>query len=423
MFLVKDILLQLFFIIVPILFLEIGLIRKNEQAYHFTNRLLFAASSALSILLCMSFPITIDGGLQYDLRSIPIVISFLYGGYGLGALSFVVMLLYRGCLGGEGIWVVLYGSLYLILPIYFVGWWNRYARGKKLLLSLIIGLSKQLSTAIVILLMGILNGRSLSSILLRMEIFIAVGFIYVAGLVIAVLLTEYLRETALMRAQLQRSEKLALISELAASVAHEVRNPLTVVRGFVQLLREEVDQERKEYLRLVLSELDRAEFIISDYLSLARPQEEMIETIDVAEMINEVTVVMYSYALMNGVQVKSQLEEGLFIKGDKIQYKQVLMNLIKNGIEAMPDGGTIELAAKHRDQQVMITIKDTGVGMSEEQLVRMGLPFYTTKEKGTGLGLLVSFRIIEAMGGSIQFASEQGKGTDVIILLPLIAKP
>lgn len=422
MILVKDILLQFFFITFPILFLEMGLIRKSEQSIY-PARLLFAVSSALSILLCMSFPISIDGGLQYDLRSIPIVISLLYGGYRLGALSFGVMLLYRSYLGGEGVWVVLYGSLYLVLPLYFAGWWNRYSRGKKLLLSLIIGFSKQLSTAVVVLFMGLLNGRSFSSVFARMELFVAVGFIYVAGLFIAVLFAEYLRETALMRTQLQRSEKLALISELAASVAHEVRNPLTVVRGFIQLLREGVDPERREYIRLVLSELDRAEFIISDYLSLARPQAETIETIDVAEMVNEVTTVMFSYALMNGVQMKSQCEENMLIRGDKIKCKQVLMNLIKNGIEAMPDGGTIELVAESRDRQVKIKIRDAGVGLSEQQLLQMGQPFYTTKEKGTGLGLLVSFRIIEAMDGSIQFASEQGKGTEVIILLPLIAKP
>lgn len=248
----------------------------------------------------------------------------------------------------------------------------------------------------------------------------AVGFIYVGGLILPVLFAGYLRETALMRVQLQNSEKLALISELAASVAHEVRNPLTVVRGFVQLLREGVDTERKEYIKLVLAELDRAEFIISDYLNLARPQDEFIETFDAAEMMQEVNQVMFSYALMNQVQLKVHLEEqGLYIRGDKRKCKQALMNLIKNGIEAMPSGGTIGLTAERITQLVMIRITDTGQGMSPVQLKQMGQPFFTTKEKGTGLGLLVSIRIVEAMGGTIHFESEIGKGTQVTIMLPL----
>ncbi|WP_167568967.1 ATP-binding protein [Brevibacillus migulae] len=240
------------------------------------------------------------------------------------------------------------------------------------------------------------------------------------GLLLAVIFAGYLRETALMRIQLQNSEKLTLISELAASVAHEVRNPLTVVRGFVQLLRDGVDKERKEYIKLVLAELDRAEFIISDYLNLARPQDEMIETFDAAEMMREIKQVMFSYALMNRVQLKAHLEEGaLYTRGDKLKCKQALMNLIKNGIEAMPGGGTIVLSAERIAQQVMLRITDTGQGMSPAQLKQMGQPFFTTKEKGTGLGLLVSIRIVEAMGGTIHFASELGKGTEVTVMLPL----
>lgn len=422
MILVKDILLQLFFITFPILFCEIGLIGQGKHR-RFPTRVLFAVSSVLSILLCMSFPIVIDGGLQYDLRSIPIVISLLYGGYGLGALSFAVMLVYRGYLGGEGLWVVVFGSLYLLLPIYLVDKWHRFTQGKKMLYALAIGAAKQLTTATVFLIMGLMTGSTLLNLLIRLELFLTNGLIYILGMLLCVMFAGYLRETALMRSQLQQSEKLALISELAASVAHEVRNPLTVVRGFVQLLREGVDPERREYIKLVLTELDRAEFIISDYLSLARPQGESIENFDVSDALQEVNTVMFSFALMNRVQIKSQLESHLFIRGDIIKCKQVFMNLIKNGVEAMPNGGTIWLSAVKKEPHVLIRIKDTGQGISEEHLAKMGKPFFTTKEKGTGLGLLISYRIVEAMGGSIQFASEQGVGTTVTITFPLVAQP
>ncbi|NGQ96874.1 two-component sensor histidine kinase [Brevibacillus sp. SYP-B805] len=422
MIVIKDILLQFCLIILPILLFQGGLSGRSGEKERMSARILFAAVSALSVVLCMSFPITVDGGLVYDVRTVPVVMAFLYGGYAPGIFVALVMLGYRGYLGGEGVWVTLFSSGYLVLLFYYAARWNALSRMQRILLALIIGLVKHAISFIVLIAVSLLHGCSLPEIVERLDLFMAVGLIGISLLGITVFLAEYLRENAMMKNQLQRSEKLMLISELAASVAHEVRNPLTVVRGFVQLLRDSVDSQNREYIRLVLSELDRAEYIISDYLSLARPEAELVEEFEAGECLRQVAVIMYSYALMNRVQIKIQVEERLAIRGDPLKFKQVVMNLIKNGIEAMPTGGVIDLIARHDGHHVVITIRDTGLGMSKEQLTQVGQPFFTTKEKGTGLGLLVSCRIIEAMGGSIQFASEKNKGTEATITLPRLGQ-
>ncbi|MGV2486650.1 UNVERIFIED_CONTAM: sporulation sensor histidine kinase KinB, partial [Bacillus mycoides] len=226
---------------------------------------------------------------------------------------------------------------------------------------------------------------------------------------------------ALLRTEMQKSEKLNIVSELAASVAHEVRNPLTVVRGFIQLLESTEDVKNKDYMRLVLAELDRAEQIISDYLNLARPQIEKKEHICLSAQLIEMTTLMSSFAAMQGVYLQVEISESLYTIGDKTKLKQAIMNVVKNGIEAIQGNkGYLKVTAIQKDELIIIRVKDSGVGMTKEQLVRLGQPYYSLKEKGTGLGLMVTFSILQAHNGTLEYKSESGKGTEAIIILPAV---
>lgn len=234
-------------------------------------------------------------------------------------------------------------------------------------------------------------------------------------------LTEYLNENAILRTEMQKSEKLNIVSELAASVAHEVRNPLTVVRGFIQLLESTEDVKNKDYMRLVLAELDRAEQIISDYLNLARPQIEKKEHICLSAQLIEMTTLMSSFAAMQGVYLQVEISESLYTIGDKTKLKQAIMNVVKNGIEAIQGNkGYLKVTAMQKDETIVIRVKDSGVGMTKEQLARLGQPYYSLKEKGTGLGLMVTFSILQAHNGTLEYKSESGKGTEAIIILPAV---
>ncbi|MCF6138950.1 PAS domain-containing sensor histidine kinase [Pseudalkalibacillus berkeleyi] len=218
---------------------------------------------------------------------------------------------------------------------------------------------------------------------------------------------------------LRRSEKLSVVGELAAAIAHEIRNPLTSIKGFVQMMENGLD-EKALYYNIVLSELDRIEQIISELLVLAKPQSVSFQRKEIGSMIRHVLKLLEGQANLHNIQFVEEIEnEHEQIDCEENQLKQVFINLIKNAIEVMPDGGTIKLSCKKDGDHLLIQITDQGPGIPEDRLSRLGEPFYTTKEKGTGLGLMVSFKIIKDHQGSIHFSSEVNKGTTVDILFPL----
>ncbi|QGG58420.1 sensor histidine kinase [Paenibacillus sp. FSL W8-1187] len=232
-------------------------------------------------------------------------------------------------------------------------------------------------------------------------------------------LVSYSKQLEQFNLSLERTEKLKIISDLAASVAHEVRNPLQVTRGFLQLLSKKEDPQSQDYITIAVSELDRAAEIITDFLTFAKPDLEMIVKIDLHELLEQLDLIMGPHAAMHGGRLVIISEEGLEIMGSPSKLKQALINLIKNSVEAFGQEGIIELTARAEGGEAVLRLKDNGEGMDEEQLAKLGVPYFSTKTKGTGLGTMVTMRIIEVMNGSIDFRSEKGKGTEVTIRFPL----
>lgn len=230
-----------------------------------------------------------------------------------------------------------------------------------------------------------------------------------------------IQRTKLLK-ELQRAEKMNAIGQLAASVAHEIRNPMTVVKGFLQIFssKKELSSEEHMFVKLMIDELNRAESIINDYLSLAKPDMENTERVDAGELANKVIDLMNSYALMSkNIMVETDINETVFINGNRSELQQVLINILKNGIEAMKDGGTLKLKVYKNDTYGLFEIEDNGIGMSDDEMARLGTAFYSLKEKGTGMGLMVCYQIIERMKGKIEVVSEKGKGTIFTISVPL----
>ncbi|WP_425516996.1 ATP-binding protein [Paenibacillus tritici] len=235
---------------------------------------------------------------------------------------------------------------------------------------------------------------------------------------------KYSQELELFNNELQRSEKMEIISELAASVAHEVRNPLQVTRGFLQLLSEKSSGDEQRYLFMALSELDRAASIITDFLTFAKPEFEQVSLLNVNEEFMHIQSILLPLCHLNGGKMILEVEEDLWVKGNSSKFKQALINIIKNSIESLGEEGTIHLLAYSRGDSIHIHIKDNGVGMEPGVLSRLGEPYFSSnKTKGTGLGLMVTFRIIEAMEGEIRFMSKKGAGTESITILPRAEGP
>ncbi|OCA83045.1 PAS domain-containing sensor histidine kinase [Bacillus sp. FJAT-27225] len=225
-----------------------------------------------------------------------------------------------------------------------------------------------------------------------------------------------LRET---EEQLRRSEKLSVVGEMSASVAHEIRNPLTSLLGFVQLLDSE-DEKHRSYYKIMKNELNRINSIVGELLLLAKPQEVKFLHSDLSVILLDVITLLETEAAFNNVQLETRIEkQDLFLDCEPNQLKQLFINVIKNAIEASNPGGKVSVSATNTGHgTVAVSIKDKGVGIPKERLEKIGQPFYSSKEKGTGLGLTVSYKIIEFHRGKMTFASEVNKGTKVQIELP-----
>ncbi|MGD6780656.1 PAS domain-containing sensor histidine kinase [Sutcliffiella horikoshii] len=225
-----------------------------------------------------------------------------------------------------------------------------------------------------------------------------------------------------MENQLRKSDTLTVVGELAAGIAHEIRNPMTALKGFIQLLQNSMGEDQYAmYFDVITSELKRIESIITEFLVLAKPQAISYQRKNATVIMKETLDLLSAQASLENVQFITSIEEGLpDIYCEPNQLKQVFINILKNAIEVMPKGGTVSVALeKIEGEQVLISIRDEGTGIPEDKLKKLGEPFYTTKERGTGLGLMVSYKIVEEHNGTIEVSSKLGKGTTFHIKLPI----
>lgn len=234
----------------------------------------------------------------------------------------------------------------------------------------------------------------------------------------AVLLAQDITELSLLRSEVGRMERLSLIGQMAASITHEIRNPMAVIRGFVQLMRERSPDNQQAYFRIVMDELDRANTIISDFLSLAQNRALTMEEGSLHDIIREMVPLLNADANMRGQTIDVELCDYIpFIPLNEKEIKQLLLNLARNGMEAMNEKGRLYIHTTYiaDKEEIILRIQDQGTGISEEQKKRIFDPFFSTKTQGTGLGLPLCVSIAERHNGRINVESEQGVGTTFIV--------
>ncbi|KAB2337308.1 two-component sensor histidine kinase [Cytobacillus depressus] len=215
-------------------------------------------------------------------------------------------------------------------------------------------------------------------------------------------------------------QKLELVGTLAASTAHEIRNPLTGIKGLIQLLSEKYTKtEDKYYFSVINDEINRINEIVSEFLILGKPTAQKTEIIDIGVILKELEPLILSEANLNNVNYKLTLPKiPILVDCTKDQIKQVLLNISKNALESMQNGGDLIINLFNDQNKCHIQITDTGTGISEENLEKIFQPFYTSKDSGTGLGLVVCRRILHSFGGEIKISSKVNSGTTVDIFLP-----
>lgn len=227
-----------------------------------------------------------------------------------------------------------------------------------------------------------------------------------------------------LRDEVGRMERLSLVGQMAASITHEIRNPMAVIRGFVQLIQERSPKSQHEYFRIVMEELDRANMIISDFLSLAQNRALSMELSSLHDIIDDLIPLLNADANMRGQTIKvSYCNDLPLIMLNNREIKQLLLNIARNGMEAMGDKGVLRVSTSFSKDKVELRIADEGVGIPPEKMKHLFEPFFTTKTQGTGLGLPLCISIAERHNGRIDVESREGEGTTFIVTFNLSKTP
>lgn len=407
--------LNLIFILITTFVFQYIIINKFKALYQRLDKLLIVLLAGSQIVFCMTFTLINNPDFIFDLRLIPVVVGGLYGGPIVSILLFVIVALARFPFGGDGVWVNFFNMLTItVFTSYISLKFRSFPLAKKLNTVVAVAISYTL----LIFLMKAAVFKDPNDI----QFMVIYGVTLTVGIFIIVYYIEIMKQNLVLHNAVIKSDKIEVVSQLAASVSHEVRNPLTVTRGFLQMLKDPSIEEEKRlyYLNTAIDELDRAETIIKDYLSFAKPQSGIASSICVKEEIEKAMELIIPYANHFSVSIKRDLMEGMFVSGEASKFHQCILNIIKNGIEAMPNGGDLEIGCRTEGKQATISIKDTGCGMTPQQLSRLGEPYFSTKaEKGTGLGMMVVYKIIDEMNGRIEVKSKLEQGTIFKIDLPL----
>jgi two-component system sporulation sensor kinase B len=345
----------------------------------------------------------------------------VYGGPIAGLINYLMILAARTYLGGDAIW---FGFISITLaflgPLLFARKVGRLTGRRRLRAVVLLSVIPSVVMLLILISYTLINQveKPLDFEPIRAVLFF--GLIQSLGTWLSCMLLEFNYERAIMKEEIQRAEKLKTLGEVAASIAHEIRNPLTVVQGFLQLMRATiVEGKNRTYLQFALDELARAEVIINDYLNFSKPKLTKHEKFSFSDLIENITILLTPLASYKGIQFDSQVEQQIYMHTDRGQLQQALVNVIKNAVEASPEQSVVQIKLALKGDRVELKIIDKGKGMTPEEIQRIGTLFYTTKESGTGLGTSVAVRIIEAMKGSIMYESEKGKGTVCTITLPL----
>ncbi|MCF8566490.1 hypothetical protein LLE49_17340 [Alicyclobacillus tolerans] len=368
----------------------------------------------LDQVLCMLFPLKTISDFEVDLRVIPMVLGGLYGGAPVGLFLMGAFAVQRYLMGGAhavttaAIYGICMGVILLLNKTY-----QQLARWNRILFAAI--------PAITV--------TACSDAFIYIHLFTTAGIgillaeytaVTVVVLWIAVMIIEYTNESFRLREEIHQAEKYHVLGELAASIAHEIRNPMTVARGFLQLTHESqsLDESHAKYIATAISEIDRAHGVINDYLSFAKPRYTQVADTGIEITVQRVVEVLRPYATLHNVSVTYLVKENAVVRADPEHLMQILVNIAKNGVEAMPAGGVLHIQVAREKGFGVIDISDTGIGMTKEQIQRLGHPFYSTKSNGTGLGLMTSYRLCQNMNGRIDVRSTLGKGSHFTIKLP-----
>lgn len=407
---------NIFFIIFPIVLYQMlaGAGKRNFFVdYRITMTILFSTS----IILCMVFPYQfLTDQYIFDLRQVPMIVGALYGGPVISAVLFLVSAIGRIIIGGDGMYIAILNQFVIAAGVPFIR--PAYMRMER---------SMKVVTVFAISILSLLFNMFAGALLFGDPIHDIIGIWLMLMLnqglmiVLTALLIEHIIRQELLLNTLMKHEKLESVSHFAAAVSHELRNPIQSIKGFIQLMQMyDYSREKQiEFHDTILNEISSAESLIDDYLIYAKPVYGELDRMAVNEEVCGVLKVLGPYANSKDVElICHKGEENVTIRGDRQKFRQAMVNIIRNGVEAMPDGGELVVRIKAQPAKVTVEVADEGIGMSKEEVERLGEPYFSNKIKGTGLGMMVTYSVIHQMKGAIIVNSEKGSGTVFKLVFP-----
>ncbi|MNI25714.1 Sporulation kinase E [compost metagenome] len=412
---IKEVLLQLLFALTPFVLYNIY---YRDKAVNYSKQFI-NITCVICLFMSMTFHSSVQDGIIFDIRYVIMFFGMVYGGMTTGLILLVEFVAYRWLIGGQGllsamiIHVITFNLSALLSILY------RHYSEYRNQITFVAGIS---FSVIPLCVLFVTENKYVIENLTFNILAIPVQNSLGIWLLIS-LFNKAVSDKQLYLRYLQ-TKKVETIAYVAASLAHEVRNPLTAVMGFLKLIRNDsISKEKTQYyIDICVEEMKRTEVILSEYLSIAKPNNSIYEQINLVRHLNSVIDIMTPYANMNNVALEvPDSEQELNICANPNEIKQLLINFIKNAIEACSfiTRGKVNIRIERESLYAKITIHDNGVGMSKEQLERLGTIYYSTKNTGTGLGLTFSYQLIHSMNGAVSVRSKSGKGTEFIISLPL----
>ncbi len=240
------------------------------------------------------------------------------------------------------------------------------------------------------------------------------------GWILALALYRFTRREEQHTLEMARRESLAQLGEMGAMLAHEIRNPLAGIKGYAQLIEKKPQEERNSgFAQRIISETLRLETLVNELLSYAKSDRESMVKLNLTEIVSHAAALLRLEAEQAAIRIICDCQDNIVIDGNRDRLVQLLLNVVKNSLQAMPDGGTVRITAGIDDRQAIVKVNDSGHGISEEEITRIFEPFFTTRARGTGLGLPLCRKIVEEHGGKITVQSVVGEGTSVSIAFPI----
>ncbi|WP_209969477.1 sensor histidine kinase [Paenibacillus eucommiae] len=418
MTIIKEFLLQLFFTLMPFVMFNVY---YRDKAQNYSQKFIMV-TSACCLFLSMTFGSSVKEGIFFDIRYIIMYFGIVFGGTRTGIILLLEFVVYRFFLGGEGKWIAMVIMLFTFpLSLLFYKIYQKTSRVA--LVTFIAGIVFSIVPSIITF--SYFDSNYFTDDLAFHMLVIPVQNSFGIWLLIS-LFNKSVSDKVLF-IQFAENEKVKAISHVAASLAHEVRNPLTAVKGFLTLIREKPLERHKleQYIDISIDEIQRTESILSQYLSISKPLSTQREQTEMSNVLQVIKDVMTPFANMSNVQL--EIDKPAFpvwILANQDGIKQILVNFIKNAIEACSDipKANVSLRLKVEAGHVILVIKDNGIGMNADQINRLGTIYFSTKSSGTGLGLTFSYKVIRALGGTVSVQSGPLEGTVFTITLPMLEK-